>query len=1701
MAVLPAPDIAAALADAQRVALERRVFRFATPLATDVTTDNSGLWDQLTDGRIRWRVALHSPGAHSLNLAFDRYTMPEGGELTVTEFGAEPTLRAFTAEDNEAHGQLWTPLQKSDRLLVAVTLPAAARSSLDLHLATVNHGFRSWHTGSEKHAKIGGDTSGSCNIDVICTAAQSGIGPAIEQYRNQMRSVGAYTVGGVDACSGAMINNTANDGRPFFLTAWHCDVRTANAPSVVVFWNFQNTTCRVPGSTASGAVGNGSLTQFNTGSIFRAGRNNSDFCLLELDDPVNPTHRVYYSGWDRTGVNTPLAVGIHHPAVAEKRISFELNPTTITSRSSTTTAGEAFFIRVADWDFGTTEGGSSGSPLYNDNGLIIGQLFGGDSACGNNLADWYGRISSSWSTGSTPDARLNSWLDPLGTGVTSLQGGENFPTLKITPAAFSVAEGNTGAAEATFSVSLTPAATRAVTASYQTVAGTATPDVDFTPASGTLTFAAGETSKEVTVNIITDSIAEENETFSLRLTNPVNASAGGPSQCTILNDDFITPVINSSLSVEATVGQTFSYNITALNTPTGFTILDGPETMTVDGDSGAISWVPTSTITATVRILATNPAGTHEVLLTILVKENDFFKALDLSPRQVTESLAKWMPVTVGTQDGIDAVRSAVIGHNQSTWFELEAQGPDIMSFWWRTSSEQDFDFLTFTVNGQQVSRISGENNYTQINHVLPAGRNVVRWTYAKDGSDTGGADAAWVDQLQLASDDPEGMNPPTITSPLTAVTGVSQPFSYTIRARSFITSYGILNPPPGVTVNASTGAVTWTPSSIGTQSLQISATNLAGTTVKTLQVSVLPNAIFEAVDTSIKPVTESPVRWQLTTQSTYDGQDAARSPTLANSASSWFDFTVNGPELVSFWWKVSSQQSSDFLSFSANGTTIASISGENDWRKITHRLNAGSNRLRWTYAKNNTGSAGLDTAWVDEIRLSSENPTAFSAPVVTTPPAFTVVAGTALSYSIRAQENPFSYAIADAPEGMTVNAVTGIINWTSFTEGSWNVRLRATNPIGTGEAVFVVTVLPNPVFQALDIAAKPFFGEGDPWPLVTDTTHDGVDALSTPATVGSSISRISMDIPGPDRMSFWWRKSGTVSDGLSCLVDGQPLGEASSDGEWSQFLIALPGATNRVTFVWAKSSPTEFDQDKRIAGWIDEVRLASVSPELFNLPLITSASSATAEIGRPFTYTIAATGMGGITYSLADMPANMEVNARSGQVTWTPLNDVPQMVRLRATNANGTGEKILTITVLQNSLFAALDITPRQYSESEAPWTIVTEGARDSVDALRAAQVSGSGPHELRVFVNGPDIVSFWWRMSSPDLLGRIEFSVDGRLVALLTGENPWRQVAHTLSTGTHLLSWTLPTMPADQSAPATGFLDQLHFESEQTTFNVYLPTELAAEAGAPFFHALLTPPIPVTLMPSSVLPTGLNLNVTSHHITGVVPPGAFETIIIASNPADFSITSTKIRATQLGAALDTPGQVWRTHENGWDLQTTVTSDGRDAAGHAPIAQGRSAWMETIVYGPASMQWRWRTASAEGGDLLRAMLDGVTTHIISGEIAWRDELLEIPEGKHFLRFQATTGSAGGPGMGGSWVDAVRGIPYPEVLAFTPENGLIDPVISTQVGARHRLALSSDLKNWTYPEPAILGEGIPSGLGRIPSLGGKGFVRIITDEP
>ena len=387
-------------------------WRFGFNNNTNINISNSGTWINLPNGDRIWQLVVVCKNALTINLTFSQTTIPKGNELYVYNPSKDFILGKFTAS-HLYNGELGTELVPGEMTIVEYFVPKGS-SIGNVNICTVTHGYR---TPNEFLLKAFGG-SGACNVNVNCPE-----GVAWTQQRN---SVVMLVSGSNGFCTGALINNTLNDGKPYVLTANHC---YSNPATWIFRFQWESTSCINPSTSPT--------FQSLSGAVLRAQGTPSDFCLVEItgglvNGSVPAAYTPYFSGWDNTETISPSAVCIHHPSGDIKKIAIENNALISTSFGGSPSNSH---WGVLSWDLGVTEPGSSGSPLFNQNRRIIGQLHGGASACGASvLSDEYGKVSVSWNpAGSTSSGQLKYWLDPNNTNASFVDGYDpsNAPTITL----------------------------------------------------------------------------------------------------------------------------------------------------------------------------------------------------------------------------------------------------------------------------------------------------------------------------------------------------------------------------------------------------------------------------------------------------------------------------------------------------------------------------------------------------------------------------------------------------------------------------------------------------------------------------------------------------------------------------------------------------------------------------------------------------------------------------------------------------------------------------------------------------------------------------------------------------------------------------------------------------------------------------------------------------------------------------------------------------------------------------------------------------------------------------------------------------------------------------------------------------------------------------------------------------------------------
>lgn len=401
-------------AETEQLALEKpakkgEALRFAHPHFVEMTPDNSGQWHQSEDGTRIWRLGLRSKGAYSLNLIFDRFHLVPGAKLFIFNPGQSYVLGAFTHLNNQESGILATAPVPGDEVVVELHLPAGIDKQSSLMIGAVNHDYLNLFP----YLKSGGfGDSGDCQVDYTCT--DEGV------WHEVGRSVCKIIVDGTELCSGTLINNTLNDGTPYFITAAHCLTESNSASTVVFYFNYQVPNCEAaiegyPGQTLSG-------------SYLRALAEDLDFALLEMTSPPPATYRPYWAGWNLTTTPAAPVMAIHHPEGDVKKTAGATVAPTAATFSAYSPSGIPFIgnshWRVATWESGTTEPGSSGCGLFDNSGMLLGSLSGGSATCSNPVNDYFVRLNKAWNYYPESNRQLAFWLDPTGSSTRAMSGME-----------------------------------------------------------------------------------------------------------------------------------------------------------------------------------------------------------------------------------------------------------------------------------------------------------------------------------------------------------------------------------------------------------------------------------------------------------------------------------------------------------------------------------------------------------------------------------------------------------------------------------------------------------------------------------------------------------------------------------------------------------------------------------------------------------------------------------------------------------------------------------------------------------------------------------------------------------------------------------------------------------------------------------------------------------------------------------------------------------------------------------------------------------------------------------------------------------------------------------------------------------------------------------------------------------------------------
>jgi hypothetical protein len=404
---------------------DRENIKLGMPLRIAVGTDVSLKLDRQTTSRTIlpaneqvWHYAIRSEGAKGLIVTFDELYLPEGDALYVYTKDRKQ-LNIFTSATNPSGGAYATDALASEEIIFEYVPASLLEIPARIHISNIAYVYKS--------ANEMLDDNLSCYINTNCTEADNW-----QLQKNGVVRLLIQNDSGWGYCSGSLINNVRKDETPYILTANHCVSGYKGQVFSTLKFDFfaetSSTDCHIQTESSP-------YTKTLTGATLLATtaiNGSSDGSLLKINTPIPDDWEVYYNGWDAREIAATSGVGIHHPNAYVKKISTFKEPLVSTGNILIEKWPSIITGPNAHWEVvwsptenghSVTYGGSSGSPIFNQDGLIVGTLTGGGAQCTIPYrADYYGKFSYHWDKHSNPQQHFKNYLDPDNTGALVLDG-------------------------------------------------------------------------------------------------------------------------------------------------------------------------------------------------------------------------------------------------------------------------------------------------------------------------------------------------------------------------------------------------------------------------------------------------------------------------------------------------------------------------------------------------------------------------------------------------------------------------------------------------------------------------------------------------------------------------------------------------------------------------------------------------------------------------------------------------------------------------------------------------------------------------------------------------------------------------------------------------------------------------------------------------------------------------------------------------------------------------------------------------------------------------------------------------------------------------------------------------------------------------------------------------------------------------------
>ena len=785
------------------------------------------------------------------------------------------------------------------------------------------------------------------------------------------------------------------------------------------------------------------------------------------------------------------------------------------------------------------------------------------------------------------------------------------------------------------------------------------------------------------------------------------------------------------------------------------------------------------------------------------------------------------------------------------------------------------------------------------------------------------------------------------------------------------------------------------------------------------MKISILGWLVFLATSTSAQTLSEAinfpginlvpsgDAAWFSQSLETIDGDSAIQSGDIADYQKSSIHGIVQGPGLLTFYWKVESQYP-DSLRLLVDEIEITQISGLKDWtRYTTYLAEAREYDVEWSYEKNSIASYGRDAAWLDEVSFGNFEISK----------SWTKTSHEVQSYTVEVTGDG-SWATAAKPEWVTVTPAygtgSGLVTVTvEGNNGTWRRAdlsiaglthvLDQETALTSADAVNNEQVRLTPVLNGLPM-----------WFTQTEETHDGVDALQSGDIGDSQTTAITAEVQGPGTLSFWWKVESHSPDNFRFMLDGEIQHAIAGTQNWTLQSYELPeNRLYQLEWSYAKDSLGSFARD---AAWLDEITFGNFE--------ISKSWAKISHEAQSYTVEVTGDGSWSVTEDLGWATASPSTGSGTGTVTVTLEENTEGW---RRTDIYIAG--MLHVLDQETALTSADAINNEQVRLTPVlnglpMWFTQTEETHDGVDALQSGDIGDSQTTAITAEVQGPGTLSFWWKVEShsPD---NFRFMLDGEIQHAIAGTQNWTLQSYELPENRlYQLEWSYAKDSLGSFARDAAWLDEITFGNFTVSPSRF---KASAEASLEPFQVVGEGSWSTTERSEFIsldTDTGVDSSTVWAHIPTNEGNWRYAQIFIAGHPVliDQEGTLTTHEAADNSSIRLYPvagSAAWRTQSTGGE------NDG-DTLRSGEISQGQYSSMETWVYGPGEFSFIWRSDS-HLVDPLTFFMDETQVALVSGiGRNWEPVTVNLEEPRAYhMRWTYSKGSSFSSGTDSGYVDQI----------------------------------------------------------------------------